>query len=413
VGHLTRQRRQGWRLITADNLHFLKQVPSNSLDSMITDPPAAIGLMALAWDKNKGGRQQWIAWLSGILKECLRVLKPGAHALIWALPRTSHWTATAIEESGFEIRDVITHFFGTGFPKNVNIFRDLKSKGASGGLLERYAGFGTATKPACEFWILARKPLAGTIAENVMQWGAGGLNIDGCRISTEQDGRPLRLPINRGLSRNTYQVNSGSVAIRKTNLGRWPANLVFSHSEACGYVEKQATKALFGPQSPPERVWKCVEGCPVKELNEQAGNSSGEASRFFYCAKPAAKERDAGCGHLPGKTAGECTYRKEGSAGLESPRAGAGRTSGNKNYHPTLKPLKLMQYFCRLITPPGGTVLDPFTGSGTTGCAARLEGFRFVGIEKEHDYCAIARARIAHWNRQALSTESVPGAKDC
>lgn len=399
MSYFRRQLRRQWRLLEGDSAELLKCLPDNSFDAMVTDCPSSIGFMHLKWDHDKGGRAQWTAWLSGILKECYRVLKPGAYILIWALPRTSHWTATAVEDAGFNIREFVTHIFGTGFPKNLNCYKELEKRGADSGLLARYKGYGSGLKPSCEFWILARKPLEGTIANNVMRWGTGAINIDGCRIPAEQ--RPLMQHSEQNVPRNTYGSNSSSSSIGTTSQGRFPATLVLSHSEDCKFVEK-AKQTLFGPKVT-EQVWQCVEGCPVKELNE--------ASRFFYCAKPRAKERNAGCEHLPFKAANEAVGRKPDAAALKCPRTGAGRTSGSQNYHPTLKSISLMRYLCRMIGVPGGLILDPFAGSGTTGCAARLEGFRFLGIEKEQDYAAIARARLAYWAKQALAGQGVPGPK--
>lgn len=405
MSYISRQRRTGWRLLEGDSQNLLKLLAPNSVDSLVTDPPAGIGFMNLKFDQDRGGRQQWVTWLSGVLRECLRVLKPGGHALIWALPRTSHWTATAVEDSGFQIRDIITHVFATGFPKNFNPEMEMEKRGASPALIKKYAGYGTALKPACESWLLARKPLIGTISHNVMQWGTGTLNIDGCRVGQEKINYKSRMASSctqrsyeHGYKPSNYPHTQKEIHASVTC--RWPAHLVLSHAEQCGSYEV-TERPLFGKQETTQ-VWQCTEGCPINELNAQAGK---EVSRFFYCAKPSKSERNAGCDSLPILSAGERVKRKEGSAGMNSPRAGAGRTSGGTNFHPTLKPLGLMRYLIRLITPPGGTVLDPFAGSGTTGCAARLENFRFVGIEKEQDYSTIARARIAHWNKEAQLAE--------
>jgi len=400
MSYVSRQRRTGWRLLEGDSQNLLKLLAPNSVDAMVTDPPCGIGFMNLKFDQDRGGRDQWIMWLSGILRECHRVLKPGGHALIWGLPRTAHWTTTAVEDSGFQIRDMITHIFATGFPKSFSPEKELKKRGASPSLIKKYAGYGTALKPACEFWILARKPLTGIVVDNIATWGTGALNIDGCRIGQEKITYKSRMASSctqrnyeHGYKPSNYPHTQKEIHASVT--GRWPANLVLSHAEQCGSYEV-TERPLFGKQEI-KKVWQCVEGCPVKALNAQAGK---EASHFFYCAKPSNKERNAGCDSLPTLSAGERVRRKEGSAGMDSPRAGAGRTSGSANHHPTLKSIALMRYLIRIITPPGGTVLDPFAGSGTTGCAARLEGFRFVGIEKEQDYSTIARARIAHWNKE-------------
>lgn len=357
-----------------DCLDALRLMPGESIDSLITDPPAGIGFMAKEWDSDKGGRVSWISWLESVMREALRVMKPGAHGLVWALPRTSHWTATALEQAEFEIRDVITHHFATGFPKSLDLEKAVDAKTPGAG--EMWRGQGTALKPATENWILVRKPLSGTTAENVMAFGTGGLNIDACRIG---DGK--RIP--GGLSRTAGHSLSGSVdgSLRNEtgeesghdpNIGRWPASLVLSHTEWC---EPSA----------------CLEGCPVRELDRQ----SGGASRFFFTAKPSTKEREEGCADLPKKKASDIVDREEGSVGINNARAGAGRTSkGRANTHPTVKSTALMTWLAKLITPPGGTILDPFMGSGTTGRAAMLNGFKFVGMEREIEFAQISAARI-------------------
>jgi site-specific DNA-methyltransferase (adenine-specific) len=325
-------------LINGDSLDILKKLPNNSFDSMVTDPPAGIAFMGKKWDKDKGGRKLWIAWLESIMTEAFRTLKPGAHILVWAIPRTSHWTATAIENAEFEIRDVVTHIFGSGFPKSHNIGKKIKE----------FDGWGTALKPASEHWILARKPLSEkTIAANVLEHGTGGINIDVSRIKAGQ------------------------------NDGRFPANLILSHKPGCkqvgtkegkGYTINRFTDGAkpFGngaghpykvEDQGPETiaVWDCDDDCAVKRL--------GEENRFFYCAKASKKEK---------------TLNK---------------TIENK--HPTVKSLKLMKYLINLVTPPGGVVLDPFMGSGTTGQAALEDDFGFVGVELEADSIEICKNRCS------------------
>lgn len=376
-----------FRVYNNDCLEVLKDLPDAVVDSVVTDPPAGIAFMGKEWDEDKGGRDQWVAWLASVMRECLRVLKPGGHALVWALPRTSHWTATAVEDAGFEIRDVITHHFGTGFPKSLDVSKAIdKAAGAEraaalptepmgtkgefgevsknvrcavcklprvGGNpcrcprpdreavsedAKRWQGWGTALKPASEHWILARKPLIGTVAANVLEHGTGGINIDGCRIATEA--RPLRE--HTGRSGAIYGSGlEGSRAVGETTQGRFPANLILSHADACVPGEGG-----------------CDESCPIWELD---GQSTG-ASCFFYVAKPAASEKGV---------------------------------DGEKNPHPTVKPVALMDYLIRLVTPPGGVVLDPFCGSGTTGVAAVKGGWNFVGMEREAEFAAFAEKRIA------------------
>lgn len=358
------------------------ELPPESVDALVTDPPAGIGFMGKGWDSDKGGRDAWVAWLEGVLRGALTVLKPGAHALVWALPRTSHWTATALENAGFEVRDVVMHLFGTGFPKSLDV--------AKAGAGADWDGWGTALKPAAEHWILARKPLAGTVACNVLQYGTGGLNVDGCRVASTDKlvhpaiARASNLVLGTGLGAGS-QTEPG---------GRFPANVLLSHSwpcwhegredylcPICGEVRQSGECSKCGT-----RKGRCAPGCAVSAL--------GEHARFYFCAKPSRSERDAGCEALPVRSGGEATDREEGSAGLSSPRAGAGRGGGARNFHPTVKAQALMRYLCRLITPPGGVVLDLFTGSGSTGVAALAEGFSFIGVEQSAEYLPIARARI-------------------
>lgn len=380
-----------------DSADVLKTLPDNSVDALLTDPPAGIAFMGKEWDTDKGGRDAWIAWLSSIMRECLRVMKPGAHGLVWSLPRTSHWTGMALELAGFEVRDKISHLFGSGFPKSHNISKAIdKAAGAERKILgkttlpdrangkgkwnpttkgsgfdnvaywgqtditapatdaaKQWDGWGTALKPAVEEYWLIRKPLSeDTVAQNVLKWGCGGLNIDGGRIPSVRQAAVVSYPNFRG---NKYNDATNRDATNRTdsvtipeNLGRFPANLVLSHSEYC--TEKQ-----------------CDLECAVKRLDAQA---KADVSRFFYCAKVSTSERNAGCEAI-------------------------------KSDHPTMKPIRLMRYMARLITPPNGIILDPFMGSGSTGCAAVLEGFDFVGIEKEHEYLEIAKKRIEHWSKDA------------
>jgi hypothetical protein len=218
----------------------------------------------------------------------------------------------------------------------------------------QWSGWGTALKPAWEPIIVARKPLVGTVAENVLTHGTGGINVDGCRVGTEERfNPPTRKDATPSMGSFSMCDWQGSVVN-----GRWPANLIHDGSE------------------------------DIESL-------AGSAARFFYCAKASKADRDEGLEGFALRSASECCEDREpGSAGLDNPRAGAGRTSGARNIHPTVKPTSLMRYLCRLVTPPNGIILDPFMGSGSTGKGAMLEGFRFIGIEREAEYLEIARARI-------------------
>jgi site-specific DNA-methyltransferase (adenine-specific) len=431
-----------------DCVEVLRTLPACSVDAIVTDPPAGIAFMGKSWDTDKGGRDAWIAWMQEVAGECLRVIKPGGHALVWALPRTSHWTGMAWESAGWEPRDKIVHLFGTGFPKSLDVSKAIdKSAGAKrskiripasevrnpksienghgieGGdrpwmtkakelgyhekdgaepvteAAHQWEGWGTALKPAAEDWWLMRKPIEGTVAANVLQHGTGALNIDGCRV----DGSP------RATGTVNPHAESGVHGIlgrdKRTdrqqrydaNLpeGRWPANVITDGSEEVVEGFPHTTSGdwngqLTGRGSEHSGAW----GKQDRPFHWKG--DSGSAARFFYCAKASRADREEGCDNLPERSGADAVDREEGSAGTQSPRAGAGRTAGTvRNHHPTVKNVELMRYLCRLITPPGGTVLDPFTGSGSTGKGAVLESFAFVGIERESDYLQIAAARIA------------------
>jgi len=627
-------------ILHGDSLRVLKLLPPNSIDAIVTDPPAGIEFMGKAWDVfSKGKGDYWqtgggftkpgigeraIPWPSPtgaganatcatcggrmrgtkkcscetpewrvkgetldksassrmvqllafqdficeVFTEVYRVLKPGGHALVWALPRTSHHTAMGLERAGFEIgldvRDVITelvsgddlaaqffaslsdeqrkawlrmmnaaqpsvivHGFGSGFPKSLDVSKaidkvagaerevigvrvsaygtknsgevksrsdgkggtglwggsDVKEVSLTGAAVtdaaKKWEGFGTALKPAVEFWILARKPLIGTVAANVLTHGTGALNIDGCRIAGNIDEM-------RGRSGTAAQGNkilgagirNPDGGIWKPSLGgRWPANVVMSHSEDCKQIGERlvrcsdprradgtvngswGTNGVYGGAKSTGMLkpnystngketiadWRCAPGCPVAALDAQSGKlksgpaakgghkrrvslntestvnvagrndedagtlygDSGGASRFFatfapdpttqisapyfYCAKASRREREMGCEGIAKKkvligAAGHKINPMTGKKVVDIPRA---------NVHPTTKPLALMRWLCRLITPPNGVVLDPFLGSGTTMVAAVEEGFRCIGIEREDEYVPIARARAS------------------
>jgi len=404
-----------------DCLDILKTIPDDSVHSLVTDPPAGISFMGKSWDSDKGGREHWVKWMSEVMRECLRVMKPGAHGLVWALPRTSHWTATALEDAGFEVRDVITHLFGNGFPKGLDISKAIdKANGEKrlvvgevkktqsfgrntatgfGGDIDRnnvmqitsaasaasaaWQGWRTALKPASEHWILVRKPCSDkTIAANVLEHGCGGINVDGCRIGTEQ----RTYSIDGALRTGKFFQNGANQPLKErdyqTVVGRFPANLILSHSHYCTdeqcdiecailQLDAQSgpckTGALTSQLRPKNKIYGSAAN--TYKIYGLAANTLGKprvytpdaatgASRFFYCAKVSLSER------------------------------------GEGNNHPTVKAQKLMRYLCRLITPPQGIVLDPFMGSGSTGLAAKSEGFEFIGIEKDPEYFKIAEARI-------------------
>jgi site-specific DNA-methyltransferase (adenine-specific) len=366
---------------------------ADSVDAIVCDPPAGIGFMGKAWDGDKGGRDAWIAWLTKTLAPAFRALKPGGHALVWALPRTSHWTALALEAVGFEIRDRVSHLFGTGFPKSLNVSKAID---AALGKEEAAAweGWGTALKPACEDWWLVRKPLAATVARNVLQYGTGGLNIDATRIGDAATGAPAGRKRHGGGEGTALTWDLPDVRPESPE-GRWPAHVVLDE-EAAAMLDQQSGTLKARRSNRGDGIGTGYHGSDASWDTVRGYDDTGGASRFFYVAKGSRSEKDAGLAHLSPRTAGEATDREDGSAGLNNPRAGAGRTGGARNFHPTVKSIALMRWLVRLITPPGGIVLDPFTGSGSTGVAALAEGFSFIGCEITDEYIPIAEGRLLH-----------------
>ena len=280
-------------ILVGDCLERLRDLPDESIDAVITDPPSSIAFMNLSWDKDKGGRESWVGWMTEILSECLRVLRPGGHALVWSIPRRQHWTMLAVEDAKFEIRDVILHIWGQGFPKSTNAAIQIdKTLGAMGhrgrahcayapgddfqgrdmakpeavpvheGITEeaqRFQGFGSALKPSYEGWILARKPLDGTIAKNCIEYGTGALNIDGCRVGTDPG---YSYP--NGAGGNSFSVGKGvdgtrTEPVKSNPAGRWPPHLLLSHGPDCGET--------------------CADGCPVAEMDAQSGVSAAKPGR--------------------------------------------------------------------------------------------------------------------------------------
>jgi DNA modification methylase len=343
-------------IVHADCSVALRQIDDASVDAVVTDPPAGIAFMGKEWDRMKRDGmtelQAFQEFIREVFTEVYRVLKPGGHAVVWALPRTSHHTAMGLERAGFDIRDngtYLFHVFGSGFPKSHNL------DGA-------WEGWGTALKPAVEFWIVARKPLDGTVAENVLAHGTGALNIDGCRIphANAEDFAKHKAMVDAikergGSMENNWKNSSDLSGANDVQMaGRWPAHLI---------------------------------------LDEGAAATMGEPSRFFYVPKASKRDKDEGLDDLPERSPGEKTDREDGSAGIT---AYSGSRGISRNSHPTVKSTALMAWLVRLVTPPGGIVLDPFMGSGSTGKAALLEGFSFLGIEREAEYIEIARRRLEH-----------------
>jgi DNA modification methylase len=446
------------RLLEGDCLEILAAMEPESVDAIVTDPPYGLEFMGAAWDRLAAGQPRkgaaaaaaMQAWHRQWAEPAFRVLRPGGHLLAFGGTRTYHRLTCALEDAGFEIRDSIMWLYGTGFPKSLDVSKAIdaaagarrekigtrlagirapgeKDRHTVGGSravevdvtapstpdAARWEGWGTALKPAHEPIVVARKPLIGTVAKNVLEHGTGAINVDACRIAVEC----------------TERKRTGGHP-RRSSTGRWPANVVLSHLEGCmqvGPVKVRSdghfpsargaggisTDGHDGQDGLAERhtsgetveAWRCAPGCPVAALDEQSGilvsganpvrrksdkfrgiygdfagqadanpqrgTDRGGASRFFYCAKPSRAERNAG---------------------LSNPFI---------NDHPTVKPIGHLRWLIRLVTPPGGRVLDLFLGSGSTGCAAVLEGFDFIGVERDERYSAIAKARIEFWAQHA------------
>lgn len=389
-------------LFCGDSLQVLKEIADNSMDSVACDPPYGLSKEPdmtevmrhwLAGDdyKHKGGGfmgKSWDSFVPGpaIWRECLRVLKPGGHLLAFFGSRTYDMGTLAIRLAGFEIRDQIMWVYGSGFPKSLNV------ENATG--QEKYEGWGTALKPAHEPICVARKPLCGTVAENVLTHGTGALNIDGCRIEGRER-TDYGLANSSRSQGSTYAAPSESADFDSTK-GRWPANFVHDGSEEVmvAFPQTAASKAGMrgvGLTGNEHKVYG--KGDPTFNTMRGVNDNGGSAARYFYCAKASKADRNYG---LAGEefSSEELVSRLKDSAGMQNPRAGAGRTSSSKNPHPTVKPIALMEWLVRLVTPVDGMVLDPFMGSGSTGVAAVKNGFRFVGIELDEGFHAIASQRI-------------------
>ena len=458
-------------LLEGDCLAILRALPDACVDALVTDPPAAIGFMGAAWDSDRGSRQEWVAWMSEVMRECLRVLKPGAHGLVWALPRTSHWTAWALEEAGFEVRDQILHVFAAGFPKSLDVSKELDRRAGAereivgvnpncrpgctqdntlykSGFIGKvdhltspatdaaraWEGHGSGLKPAHEVWWLVRKPLSGPIVENVLRYGTGTLNIDGCRIPLAE-GEDLRSDGDEE-PLDTCATGWGFRRVaRQGHLGRYPADVILSDRMFDGdYPDEVVGGGMSGPGNFPRkrgksRFWAFSGG---RKLDHHRVGEAGGKSRYFLLprAEQAGLGSDPGASTPPLITEGEGNYphlylipkasRKDRNGGVngeidlpaqvrvfngqsETPAPSNAiegsvnerfTTSPSANNHLTVKPVDLMRWLVRLIAPRGALVLDPFAGSGTTGVAAHFEGCDYLLIEQEPESVDIARARL-------------------
>lgn len=402
-----------------DCLNVLRGMADATVDSIVTDPPYGLSFMGKRWDYDVPSEEIW--------RECLRLLKPGGHLLAFAGTRTQHRMAVRIEDAGFEIRDMIAWVYGSGFPKSLDVSKAIdKADGAEHEIVgsnrfahlngkanancygeasrpeetapatesaRQWQGWGTALKPALEPITVARKPLIGTVAANVLEHGTGAINVDGCRVGTDE------IRTRSGNRTGSMGWGTGNPDGNRYDGGRWPANVIHDGSdEVVGlFPESKSTggQASLGAFRNGDVYGR---GRDERECRDPGFGDSGSAARFFYCAKASKKDRDEGCERIAKKQNANWPQNLDGN----DERGAAPRS----NNHPTVKPTALMRYLCRLVTPPGGTVLDPFMGSGSTGRAAVLEGFNFIGIEREAEYVEIAKARIE--SAQAERGEMLP-----
>ena len=426
------------KLILGDSVDKLKELDDNSIDSIVTDPPYGLSFMGKKWDYDVPSQE--------IFEECLRVLKPGGHLLSFAGSRTYHRMAVRVEDAGFEIRDQIMWIYGSGFPKSHNIGKSVDKllgnerevigtkihsqkgvkaaeerttigAGAFGEPREaditkgtsQYEGWGTALKPAHEPIVMARKPLSEkTVVNNVLEWGTGGINIEESRISYKSKDD---MEIRKNTHRETNKLGDGNFGGGKysqpVESGRFPANIILDE-EAGKILDEQSgiSKSTGGRSGNKEGVgqngiYGQYSG-EVKDGNPGLGDVGG-ASRFFYCPKTSKRDRNEGLEDFKGKQIGTYNAHSSDLKNYGGSSLGAASMSGNnkmpqpkQNFHPTVKPTDLMLYLIRLVTPKGGTTLDPFMGSGSTGKAAVRGGFDFVGIEMDEQYMEIATARIQY-----------------
>ena len=392
----------------------LKNLPDNSVDSVVTDPPYELGFMGKSWDSTG------IAYNVDMWKEVFRVLKPGGHLLSFGGSRTYHRMACAIEDAGFEIRDQIMWVYGSGFPKSLDVAKALdkmagvefEAKPASGvGFMNssddgynttlnqlvqtgestdearKWKGWGTALKPAHEPIVMARKPLSEkTVAKNVLEHGTGAINIDGSRIGSE-------VRTYGGMSANQPEVgtfrddNWVPKDIEVTVTGRYPANFIHDGSDEVLELFPDTGKSTGGRIGKKDTSGVNIVPAGQYEAGDPGFGDSGSAARYFYCAKTSKKDRNEGLNGFEEKRPDERTETGMGTFVEKG-------VAKQANHRPTVKPTDLMRYLVRMVTPPNGTVLDPFTGSGSTGKAAILEGFNFVGVEQNPEYIKIAEARI-------------------
>lgn len=446
------------KVINGDCLELFKQIEDNSIDSVVTDSPYGLGFMNKAWDtfdksqfglkgnegendlkvkknfnvlprynNSKGLYDFVLQWSS----ECYRVLKPGGYILSFGGTRTYHRMACAIEDAGFELRDMIMWIYGSGFPKSLNVGKaidklqgnereiigtedighDMRSgnyKTSKGTRViaditkgnSEWEGYGTALKPAVEPICVARKPISEkTIADNVLKHGTGAINIDGCRIALNGEQQPILSNHSRSKESAKSKGKFGDSKEQETHqtegqkLGRFPANIIFDE-EAGQVLDEQTGVKKSGIAIKHNSGGKNIFTDIKKPQADDIGyGDKGGASRFFYCAKVSKSERNKGLNGFEEKAIE--IQQPHNSKDLEERY-----NMKSLNHHPTIKPISLMRYLVRLVTKEGQTCLDPFGGSGSTGIACKMEGVNYILFEKDPEYCKIAESRIESHERE-------------
>lgn len=410
-----------YKLYQGNMLDMLEVIELCSIDSIVTDPPYELNFMGKGWD-NAGVSFQKETW-----KQCYEVLKPGGYLLAFGGSRTFHRIACAIEDAGFEIRDTIMWLYGSGFPKSMNIGLQIDKRngvespvinmGKSGVSSRAYQseetttageytvkeaqnkwkGWGTALKPSFEPIIVARKPFKGSLVDNVIKYGVGGLNIDECRVGTEKRTYKGCGKSNVGFIGGSFE-NGSKEDIEYTAQGRFPANTILTYDETdfdevCGRFPN--TKGEIGRAGRKNGGNYNASSYKVGVVTDYGFKDEGSASRYFYCAKASKKDRDEGLENFD-----EQETKVTNQYGMPREDGSIREVPFKKNIHPTVKPTELMQYLVRLVTPNNGIVLDPFNGSGSTGKAViyenkeRDKNYKYIGIELEPEYLNISKARL-------------------
>lgn len=399
-------------IINGDCLEEMRKMEENSVDSIVTDPPYGLGFMGKDWDAGVPGKQFWI--------EALRVAKPGAHLISFGGSRTWHRLACAIEDAGWELRDNLAWVYASGMPKGQNISKALEKaagkevssegyvpngknnthgKGWGCGhktsefepteeLAKKYNGWNTTLKPCFEPIILARKPLCGTVVQNVKEYGTGGINIDACRVGTEPSGWNGLTASREGSAWDSSGFK-GTDEDPEVAVGRWPGNFLHDGSEEVTNLFPYTSKgkaSMRGLRVGGE-IYGSGKGASGPNTLRGHDDEGGSAARFFYCSKASRLDRDEGCDQIEARN----NMRVNAPRNSEEEKHATIR----HNYHVSVKPFSLMEWLVKLVTPDGGVVLDPFCGSGSTGKAAVANGFEFIGIDLDEGYCEIARKRVA------------------